>query len=226
MIKIEITSDFICPWCLVAETRLNKAIEILNSDIEIEKIWHPFELNPTMPEAGMNRQAYRSNKFGSWSYSQSLDAQTIQATKDDGINFRYDLIEFTPNTFKAHRLTWFAQQHSKGTEMAERIFQSYFTQGQNISEVETLVGLAGEVGIDTETARRFLLSNEGVEEIRKLEHKAVTRGIQGVPSIRIDNEIISGAQPVEAFIIALQKATRRGDSPSELLPQTRTALTE
>ncbi|MEO1005287.1 MAG: DsbA family oxidoreductase [Cyanobacteria bacterium J06638_38] len=204
-LKIEITSDFICPWCLVAETRLNKAIKRLNSDVEIEKIWHPYELNPTMPEAGMDRQVYRSTKFGSWEYSQQLDRHTIEATKNDGIDFRYDLMEFTPNTFKAHRLTWFAQQQGKGTEMAERIFQAYFIQGQNISEVETLVGLAGEVGIDTETAKRFLLSDEGVEEVKNLEHQAVANGTRGVPSIRIGERIRSGAQPVEAFIIALKK---------------------
>ncbi|MEO0928799.1 MAG: DsbA family oxidoreductase [Cyanobacteria bacterium J06643_13] len=205
MMKIEIISDFICPWCFVAETRLNKAIEILNSDVEIEKIWLPFELNPTMPEAGMARRTYRSNKFGSWSYSQALDAQTIQATRDDGINFRYDLMEFTPNTFKAHRLTWFASQQGKGTEMAERIFQAYFTQGQNISEVETLVNLAGEIGIGTKTAKKFLLSDEGVEEVRYLERQALANGTRGVPSIRIGERIISGAQSIEAFIIALKK---------------------
>lgn len=203
---IEITSDFICPWCLVAETRLNRAIELLNTDVEIEKIWHPYELNPTMPEAGMSRKAYRSGKFGSWSYSQQLDRQTIEAAKNDGINFRYDLIEVTPNTLKAHRLTWFAAQKGKGTEMAERIFQAYFTQGQNIAEVETLVRLADEISIDAQTAKSFLVSKEGLAEVRSLEHQGIARGIQGVPKICIGKETISGAQSVEVFLATLQKA--------------------
>ncbi|MEM9507512.1 MAG: DsbA family oxidoreductase, partial [Cyanobacteria bacterium P01_E01_bin.35] len=168
-LKIEITSDFICPWCLVAETRLNKAIKRLNSDVEIEKIWHPYELNPTMPEAGMDRQVYRSTKFGSWEYSQQLDRHTIEATKNDGIDFRYDLMEFTPSTLKAHRLTWFAAQQDQGTQMAVRIFQAYFTEEQNISEVETLVNLAEEIGIDAATAREFLLSDAGIDEVKELE---------------------------------------------------------
>jgi predicted DsbA family dithiol-disulfide isomerase len=69
----------------VAETRLKRAIAQLNSFIAIKQIWYPYELNPTMPKAGMDRKAYRSMKFGSWAYSQQLDAQTIQATKEDGI---------------------------------------------------------------------------------------------------------------------------------------------
>jgi len=75
-LTIEITSDFICPWCLVVDTRLNRAIEQLKAPVKISAFG--IELNPTMPEAGMDRKTYRSNKFGSWEYSQSLDAQTIQ----------------------------------------------------------------------------------------------------------------------------------------------------
>ncbi|MEM1256690.1 MAG: DsbA family protein, partial [Cyanobacteria bacterium P01_H01_bin.21] len=59
-LTIAITSDFICPWCLVAETRLNQAIAQLDSEIEIQRVWYPFELNPEMPEMGMDRKTYRS----------------------------------------------------------------------------------------------------------------------------------------------------------------------
>jgi predicted DsbA family dithiol-disulfide isomerase len=82
-----------------------------------------------MPEAGMDRKTYRTNKFGSWEYSQLLDAKTMQVVKADGIEFRYDLMKVTPNTLKAHRLTWFALQDGKATEMAERILRAYFTEG-------------------------------------------------------------------------------------------------
>lgn len=64
-LTISITSDFICPWCLVLEARLNKAIDQINADIEIQWQWYPLELNPDMPEAGMDRKVYRSGKFGS-----------------------------------------------------------------------------------------------------------------------------------------------------------------
>jgi predicted DsbA family dithiol-disulfide isomerase len=205
-LTISITSDFICPWCLVAEMRLNQAIEQLNSSVEIQKIWSPFELNPDMPEAGMDRKTYRSQKFGSWEYSQALDAKTVQATQADGIAFRYDLMTVTPNTLKAHRLTWFAGQQDKATAMAERILKAYFTKGQNIVEVKVLAKLAAEVGIDAETAKTFLLSNAGMKEVRELERQAIAQGIHGVPHIRIGQEVVSGAQSVEVFLVALQNA--------------------
>lgn len=205
-LTIEITSDFICPWCLVAHTRLNKAIAQLNPSVNIQRIWYPFELNPHMPEMGMERKTYRSQKFGSWEYSQQLDAKTILATQDDGIKFRYDLMEVTPNTHKAHRLTWFAAQQGKATEMAERIFTAYFMEGQDISRVETLANLAADTDIDRDIARKFLQSNAGSQEVRELERQVVSRGIRGVPSISIGQEILSGAQPLEVFLTTLQKA--------------------
>jgi predicted DsbA family dithiol-disulfide isomerase len=208
-LTIAITSDFICPWCLVAETRLNQAIEQFNSSVEIQKIWSPFELNPDMPEAGIDRKIYRSQKFGSWEYSQALDAKTVQATQADGIAFRYDLMTVTPNTLKAHRLTWLAGQQDKATAMAERILKAYFTEGQNIVEIEVLANLAAEVGIDAEAAKAFLWSDGGMQEVQELEREAIAQGVHGVPHIRIGQEVVSGAQSVEVFLVALQNAAHK-----------------
>ena len=207
-LTIEITSDFICPWCLVVDARLKQAITQLNPPVEIKHVWYPFELNPTMPEAGIDRKTYRSNKFGSWEYSQSLDAQTVQATANDGIEFRYDLMQVTPNTLKAHRLTWLAGQTGKATEMAERILRAYFTEGQDITKVEILAQLAAEVGIAGQV-RPFLASTAGVQEVKALEQQAVNRQIRGVPHVKIGNKTIVGAQSVEVFLNALQNAVNQ-----------------
>ena len=207
-LTIEITSDFICPWCLVVDKRLNRAIEQLKAPVKIKRLWYPFELNPTMPEAGMNRKTYRSNKFGSWAYSQTLDAQTMQAAINDDIEFRYDLMQITPNTLKAHRLSWYAEQEGKATEMVERILNAYFTQGHDITDVETLVKLAVEVGLEGDI-KGFLNSHKGVEEVKALEAQAASRNIRGVPSIKIGTETIVGAQSVEVFLTALETAVNK-----------------
>lgn len=208
VLTVSITSDFICPWCLVAESRLNRALEQFNPPVEIERVWYPFELNPDMPEAGMDRKTYRSTKFGSWTYSQHLDEQTVQATKLDDIQFRYDKIEITPNTFNAHRLTWLASKSGKSTEMAVRILRAYFSEGKNISSINTLIDLAIEVGLEADVARSFMLSDEGSQDVRALAQEAIAQGIHSVPTIRIGDEIVSGAQSVEALVAVLQRASR------------------
>jgi predicted DsbA family dithiol-disulfide isomerase len=201
-LAIAITSDFICPWCLVADMRLKQAIKQL--DLEVQISWFPFELNPTMPIAGMDRKTYRSQKFGSWEYSQQLDAKTVEATEADGIKFRYDLIEKTPNTVNAHRLTWFAGKKGKGAQMAEYILNAYFTKGEDIGDLKTLANLGRDMGLDG--IEELLYSDQGIQEVRELEKQAISKGIRGVPAIRIGQETLSGAQPIEVFIAALNSA--------------------
>ena len=86
-LSIYIISDAICPWCWVAKRRLDRALASLAPDIVANVTWHPFELNPGMPKAGLDRRAYRSRKFGTWEHSQALDAQVAATAKPDGLDF-------------------------------------------------------------------------------------------------------------------------------------------
>src|SRR6267143_8697 len=110
MTTIDVISDVICPWCYVGKRRLEKAIALAGRDVRVR--WRPFQLNPQMPKAGMNRKAYRSAKFGSWERSLALDAQVTAVGRAEGIPFAFDKIERTPNTLDAHRLIRLADQES------------------------------------------------------------------------------------------------------------------
>jgi len=162
-----------------------------------------------MPEAGMDRQTYRTNKFGSWEYSQQLDAKTVRVGQASGIEFRYDLMQVTPNTLKAHRLTWLAGKAGKATEMSERILKAYFIEGQDIGDVEILLNLATEIDLNGGEIREFLLSDAGIEDIEALKRQAIAQGIYSVPTIRIDQEVLVGGQPVEVFLVVLQSAAKK-----------------
>jgi predicted DsbA family dithiol-disulfide isomerase len=92
-LSIDIISDAICPWCWVAKRRLDRALASLAPDIVANVTWHPFELNPGVPKAGLDRRTYRSRKFGSWERSQALDAQVAATATPDGLDFRHDRME-------------------------------------------------------------------------------------------------------------------------------------
>ena len=207
-LTIAITSDFICPWCLVAHAHLQKALAQLEQPVDIKWVWHPFELNPDMPDAGIDRRTYRTNKFGSWEYSQQLDAKTVQVGQAIGIEFRYDLMTMTPNTLNAHRLTGLAGKAGKEQAMAERILNAYFTEGQDISDVDTLATLAADIGLEKKQVKDFLLSDEGVEDTKALEREAIAQGIHSVPTIQIGDAVLVGGQPVDVFLAALKSAIR------------------
>ena len=144
---VDVTSDLICPWCFVAKRRLEKASMILGETLEIR--WHPFQLNAEMPVEGVDRRSYRSAKFGSWEQSQRLDAQVSAAGTEVGIRFRHDLMKRTPNTFKGHVLLAAALKDGLQTQnlVAERLFQAYFLNGEDVGDPATLLGIAREFGV-------------------------------------------------------------------------------
>ncbi len=211
-IQITITSDFICPWCFIGERRLAKAIEALPADTNVELQWHPFELNPDMRSEGLNRKTYRSLKFGSWERSQLLDAQTAAAARGDDIAFNYEAMEKTPNTFLAHRLMRLAADHGLATGVARAVFSAYFEHGRDIGDAATLVEIAAENGLDHQQTEAFLAGEEGVAEVRAGEQDSQGRGVRSVPLFDIAGEIISGAQSVQTFTTALQRAIEQDDA--------------
>jgi DSBA-like thioredoxin domain len=112
-VRIEVFSDAICPWCYIDKRRLEMARDLLGWENDVEVIWKPFQLNPGMALEGIDRQAYRSQKFGSWERSLELDARVAAVGASVGIAFAFDRIARTPNTFDAHRLIDYAQTEGK-----------------------------------------------------------------------------------------------------------------
>jgi predicted DsbA family dithiol-disulfide isomerase len=192
---VDVTSDLICPWCFVAKRRLEKASSILEEKIEVR--WHPFQLNPEMPVEGLDRRLYRSAKFGSWEQSQRLDAQVSSAGVEVGIKFRHDLMKRTPNTFRGHVLLAAALKEDLHTQnlVAERLFQAYFLNGEDVGDPATLFGIAREFGITAISRVEDLDTPALVSEVKTAERMAASAGIRGVPQISFQGTVIAnGAQ--------------------------------
>ena len=206
-LSVTITSDFMCPWCFIAERRLRAAAE--RAGVDVALTFRPYELNPAMPPEGMDRRAYRSAKFGSWERSQSLDAGTIAAARDDDLTFRYEKITVTPNTRLAHRLMWFVRQHAPETAavLADTLFEAYFSYGRHIGLPDVLADVARPVGLDRPVVSDFLRSDRGVAEVEGAERQAAESGVRGVPHIEVESYVIHGAQSLADMVRALRRAS-------------------
>ena len=197
---VDVISDVICPWCYIGKRRLEKAIAALDGQHDGQVHWHPFQLNPTMPKEGISRKEYRTRKFGSWERSRELDAKVIAVGKTEGIQFAFDKIERTPNTFDAHRLIWLADQHGCQDAVVEALFRAYFTDGRNISNCQTLIDVVSEAGLERQVAESMLGSDEGMDVISNARELSQRHGVTGVPFFIINNAItLSGAQEPETF---------------------------
>jgi predicted DsbA family dithiol-disulfide isomerase len=164
-----------------------------------------------MPKSGMDRRTYLDAKFGGAEARRAIEDRVAKAGEADGIVFAFDRIQRTPNTFEAHRLIWFAQQQGKQDDLVDALFHAYFTEGRDIGDRQTLVDVATEAGLDRDEVRQFLASGAGVEEVRVEEAAGHRMGIRGVPYFVLNGRYaISGAQPPDIFVSAMQKAEADG----------------
>lgn len=204
--SIDVYSDVICPWCYIGGRRLRQALKTVEdrTGATVEVRYHAFELNPTMPTEGLDRMAYRSVKFGSWQRSQQLDAGTVSAGAADGVIFNYDAMERTPNTRAAHRLIKLADaQGDLSAAMADRLFEAYFTEGQDVGDPEVLVVLGHEVGLSGDLVS--LLVNPALDaEVDAEEALGEQLGFTGVPFTIVGAQGITGATSVEQLVALIE----------------------
>ena len=206
-LAIEVISDATCPWCWVAKRRLDRAIAALAPDVTASVTWRPFELNPEMPKAGVDRRAYRSAKFGSWQRSEALDAQVAAAGRLDGLVFNHDKMERTPNTVDAHRLILMAGQQGKQDVVVEGLFAAYFNEGRDIGDQVVMADVGTSAGLDRAGILAMLASDEGLAEVRSELQRAVNLRVSGVPTVLIDGiPLFSGAIRAELMEAELRKA--------------------
>ncbi|WP_316778618.1 DsbA family oxidoreductase [Pedobacter antarcticus] len=200
IVKVDIISDYICPWCYIGKKRFQNAMDNFKGQYHFEINYIPFQLNPDMPVEGQNRREYRSKKFGSWEKSQKLDDGVVLVGNLEGLLFNYGFLEIIPNTLNAHLLTNYASKFNKHQELSNEIFKSYFTDGKDIGSDAVLTKIAASVGLDTESETfKNYKSDENKKIVEATEHLNKLSGVNSVPLFLIDNIAVSGAQSTQVF---------------------------
>jgi predicted DsbA family dithiol-disulfide isomerase len=194
MIKLDIFSDPICPWCYIGKARLEAALE-QRADHPFVVEWHPFQLNPDMPKTGMDRRAYLEGKFGGTEGAKSAYRPIVETLSKERPDADLGKIEKTPNTLNAHRLIHWAGLEAKQTMMVDALFEAYFVDGRDIGDHETLADIADTIGMDASVVMRLLGTEEDVDLITARDTHARERGITGVPMFVVAQQhAVSGAQ--------------------------------
>lgn len=199
MIRLDIFSDPICPWCYIGKTNLDRALESRpNHRFLIE--WHPFQLNPDMPAEGRDRRSYLEAKFGGKLQAVEVYARVEQAAKDAGIEIDFAAIERTPNTLNAHRLIHWAGLEGRQAAVVASIFRAYFKEGRDIGNAETLIQIAAAAGMDPTATERLLASDADRDDLMARDMDARQKGLTGVPAFLIaQHYVMTGAQPVATW---------------------------
>lgn len=204
---IEVFSDVVCPWCYIGKRRLETALSAAGiGDADVH--WRAFQLNPDLPPEGVDRRQYLEAKFGGPEGAARIHDRVREAGRTAGIDFRFEDIARSPNTFDAHRLLRLAAQQGRQGAMKENLLQAYFLKGRDVGDQQVLAAIAGETGV-TGDVRAWLDSDAEAEGVRDDLAAAVRLGISGVPFfVFAGRYAIAGAQPAEVFAQALDAARR------------------
>lgn len=206
-IRIDIVSDIMCPWCIVGYKRLERALDTFQGKLNARLYWQPFELNPDMPAEGQNLREHLAEKYGSTpEESQANRNNLIQLGQSLGFTFNFTPESRIYNTFKAHQLLHWAGEQGRQHELQLALFNAYFTEQQDPSDIEVLVATAIQVGLNGEEARALLIDGRYGDTVRVNQQVWANCGIHTVPAIILDQKyLLTGAQEPETLVQAIQQ---------------------
>lgn len=208
MMRIDVWSDVVCPWCYIGKRRLETALGEFEHADQVELHWHSFQLDPAHPK-GHRLSVYDAlaEKYGAGpAQVQAMTQQVTDLAVAEGLRYEFDRA-VTVNTFDAHRLGHLAARHGLGGQMHERLLKAHLADGEVVDDLDTLVRLGTEVGVPEDDARDVLQGTEYADEVDADIREARRYGITGVPFFVLNHAYgVSGAQPADVFLSALQQA--------------------
>ncbi|MEZ5563216.1 MAG: DsbA family oxidoreductase [Gammaproteobacteria bacterium] len=199
-VRIQIVSDFVCPWCYVGKRRLETALAS-RPGISATISWLPFELSPDMPREGKDRRAHYAEIFGA-ERAGAIIGKMVETAAADGLVFAMAPGARAPNTLAAHRLLYWAGQIPEVDQsaLAEQLFAAHHTRSEDIGDPAVLARLAAGVGMTSPDLEARLRGDADEAVVRGLIDEARRAGVSGVPFLIFDQQqAVSGAQSPEVF---------------------------
>lgn len=206
--KIEIWSDFTCPFCYLGEVRLKQALAAFDTEETVELEFRTFQLNPEAHrEPNKDIHALIAEKYGiSYEASKANNERIVAAAAEVGLNYDFDQLK-PNNTFKAHQLAKLAGQQGKGLEMVEALFSAYFEHGMDIGSESELIEAAKQQGLSEEMLKQAWQDAQIASSIQADLDQARAYNITSVPFFVINGKVgVSGAQSKAHFLMALKEA--------------------
>ena len=192
-INLDIVSDVACPWCYVGKKHIEQALANLD-DYDVEVNWKPFQLDPTIPQEGLDRETYLVNKFGSLENVDGMLSRLQETGSKVGINF--DWMKRVPNTLRLHNLLHVASKEGFSNELKEEFFKAYFEKVIDMSSEDEINKIMSKFGWSAEKSKEVMSDEEISFAVNQDIREVQNRGVRGVPFFIINNQYgISGAQP-------------------------------
>jgi len=209
IIRIDVVSDIVCPWCYIGKRRLEKAIEdtqsFKNLQVnEVEIIYRAFQLDPSVPSTGIDFKMYMQNRFGNNFVEKFHPVE--QVAQVEGLDFDFSKLPKAINTFVLHRILTIALKDGIQSVVKESLMKAYFVNSQDLTQENILIELLEKCGWSAEKTLSIIHSEIATDEVKAEMNYYRQLGVTGVPFFIFNQKYaVSGAQPVEVFAEILEK---------------------
>ena len=204
-LTIDVVSDVVCPWCHLGKRRLEAAIAEESEPVAVR--WRPYQLDPTIPEGGLDRTEYMERKFGRDGRLKTIHDNLVRLGAEVGLPFAFDKIKRAPNTLDAHRLIHWAASADTQREVVDRLFRAYFAEGRDVGDRAVLLDIAAASGLDADIVAKLLEDGADADAVRGEIAQAQTIGVTGVPFFIFAGRLgVPGAQDVSLLRRAMAQA--------------------
>ncbi|MBU3142784.1 DsbA family oxidoreductase [Clostridium sp. CF012] len=206
--NVEMWMDFVCPYCYLGKAKFEKALEDFSDKENVEIIYKSFELDPNASKMYHGTMSELVSKEYGITIEEVLENNERLTSEAKGLGLVYNLEKAMPvNTLYAHRLLQYAKEIGKDSELVSVIFKAYFTDNKNISDIDTLVEISKEAGLEEEVVREILNSDKYIDIVREDEKKSQDIGVAVVPFFLINKKYtVAGDQSTETIRKALEVA--------------------
>ena len=217
ILTIDIVSDVLCPWCYLGEKRLEAALAAAPQTVAIR--WRPYQLDPTIPDGGLDRAEYLARKFGKSNRVDAVHDNLARLGAEFGLAFAFDRIKRSPNTLDAHRLIRWAGSAGAQARVVDRLFKAYFVEGRDIGDHAVLIDVARECGLDAELVGKLLAQGADADLVRREIAQAQAIGVSGVPFFIFAGRLaVPGAQEPSVLLSAMAQARQATKTPASEAP--------
>ena len=213
IVTVDIVSDIVCPWCWLGKQYFDAAV-IASPDIDVQVNWRPYMLDAGIPESGIPYPEYMKAKFGTGRSDKfkAMREHLEAAAGDAGIEFHFDDIPMRPNTLKAHLLIKWAAKNGDGQSKAHAasgaLFKAFFQDLRDVGDNKVLAELADDIGMDGKLVTELLEAGRDVDKLKAELAYFQKLGVTSVPTFIYNGTFaVSGGQPAEAHINALEKSS-------------------
>lgn len=216
-VRIDIWSDFHCPFCHLGRRQFDLALEQFEHADEIDVVWHSFQLDRTAPPVLEGSNVARiAEKYGvSIEQMEETHRHMAEQAAEVGLDFQWEKVT-GGNSYDAHRLHHYARSVGREREFMDRLMTGWYSEGAALGDHTTLLRLATDAGLDGSAVAQVLESDDFGQEVRTDLALASQIGITAVPTFVLDQKYgVSGAQGVDSILKALAYAWEdQGNRPA------------